>query len=53
MPRLLGKLPAYRKHKATGQAVVTAKISTLAINQRWRLSSSEGVYFLTKNRLPF
>lgn len=23
MPRLLGKLPSYRKHKATGQAVVT------------------------------
>jgi integrase len=23
MPRLLGRLPAYRKHKATGQAVVT------------------------------
>ena len=23
MPRLLGKLPAYRKHKASGQAVVT------------------------------
>jgi hypothetical protein len=23
MPRLLGKLPAYRRHKATGQAVVT------------------------------
>lgn len=23
MPRLLGKLPAYRKHRASGQAVVT------------------------------
>ena len=28
MPRLLGKLPAYRKHKATGQAVVTLSAAT-------------------------
>jgi hypothetical protein len=29
MPRLLGKLPAYRRHKATGQAVVTLNRATL------------------------
>ena len=41
MPRLLGKLPSYRKHKATGQAVVSLGGKGLG---PWKSAASKAEY---------
>src|SRR5436190_13953063 len=43
MPRLLGKLPAYRKHKATGQAVVTLGSRDYYLGS-WKSAASRAEY---------
>src|SRR5262245_8846918 len=44
MPRLLGKLPAYRKHKATGQAVVTLGGRDFYLGP-WKSAASKAEYY--------
>src|SRR5262245_59164619 len=43
MPRLLGKNPSYRKHKATGQAVVTLNGRDFYLGP-WQSAASKAEY---------